>query len=177
MKDLHGWLMVETSFQVILPTCSRVYLVTTMNSLLSLILSVIVAFVAYHCYQNSLTLRHWVVLVTFGQYMPGFKTYGSTCDNTPLQDPKASTRLSKWAHCFNADGKVREVDAHHNDAVTKEELLKAVDAGCPVVIRQPFKDDKCYERVLKAAEEDENFTVRVKENIPALMNNNSVFPT
>lgn len=147
-----------------------------MNSLTTLILSVVVAFVAFHCYQNALTLRHWVVLVTFGQYMPGFKTYGDSCDNTPIQDPKASTRLTKWAHCFT-DGKIREVDAHHNDAVTKEELLAAVNAGCPVLIHQPFKDDKCYERVLKAAEEDHSFSVRVKENVPELMNNKSVFPT
>ena len=147
-----------------------------MNSLTSLILSVVVALVAYQCYQNALVLRHWVVLVTFGQYVPGFKTYGDSCDNTPAQDPKASTRLSKWAHCFT-DGKIREVNAHHKDSVTKEELLSAVDRGCPVLIHQPFQDDKCYERVLKAAEEDQSFSVRVKENVPLLMNNNSVFPT
>jgi hypothetical protein len=137
------------------------------------IIAVVAGVVALIVSRNSLNLRHWAVLLTFGKF-PGLKTYEATCDTTPVYE---SNRFTKYKHCFDEEGKIFAVDANHNEAVMRETLLKAVKDRCPVLVYKPFNDHKCYERLHEVAVNDKNLQVRVKENIPLLMHNDSWFPT
>lgn len=135
----------------------------------------LLSILAYIISQNSLILRHWLVLLTFGK-IPGLKTYGSSCDSTPISNAP-STRLIKYKHCFDEAGELRTVDANHNETFMREVLMEAVKMRCPILISKPFADHKCYERLRDVASADKEMSVRVKENIPILMNNQSWFPT
>ncbi len=119
--------------------------------------------------------RHWFVLLTFGQF-PGLKTYGPSCDATSVPSLEKSARFTKHKHCFNETGGMFWYDAAHNESLTKEILLKAVEKHCPVLVSHPFKDDKCFERLESFAEQNSDFELRVRENFDDVMDNSKSFP-
>lgn len=134
--------------------------------------------VAYFIAKNPLLARHYLTLISFGKYLPGFETYGDSCDTTPKYSKDVSTRFTKHKHCFDANGNIKTIDVHHNETLMKEVLLAHSNARCPVVIRKPFKDHKCFERLTELANKNPELNVRVKESYSSYKpNNDKWFPT
>jgi hypothetical protein len=144
----------------------------------SLIIStfaVVCALVAIIIANNALIIRHWLVLVTFGKFSP-IKTYGRSCESTPILDIKKSTRFTTHRHCFNATGDFFWHDAKHNETTMKAILLQAVADHCPILIHRPFKDHKCYERLRRFGKSNPNLLLRAKVNTDEFMDGGDVFP-
>lgn len=139
--------------------------------------AVISLLIAIFAARHSLFVHHFLNLVSFGKYIPGIKTLGISCDSVPIQDPTKSYRDNKYLKCFDIDENnvksVRIVDVGHNETLMKIVLLDALEKRCPVIVRHPFRDHKCYDRLRELATSD--IPVRVKENTPDTFSNNDTW--
>ncbi len=146
-----------------------------MKSFIKTTLALCFALVAILVALDPIFWRHWFVLVTFGKF-PGLKTYGPSCDTTPIMSLEKSTRFSTHKHCFNETGGIYWYDAAHNETLSQQLLLAAVEKHCPILVYRPFKDDKCFERLQYLGDKYPDLDVRVKTNVDELMDGLRLFP-
>ena len=104
-------------------------------------------------------LPHYLFLISFGKI-----SWGDTADRLicARELPKMNSNP-----CLSSDGSFRRIDAMHNESATRTLLENSMTESCPLVIENPFADQKCLDRLVTLADNTSN-TVRVKENWQSL---------
>jgi hypothetical protein len=131
-------------------------------------------FLSKFAYENKVILINNLSILTFFK-LPFLKVLDTNCDNIKYHEYSKSSQFNIDKHCFDLNGNIFVYDSNHNDSYTEYILKKYGNLRCPVLIKHPFNDDKCYSKIIDYSKKNPAFKIRVKENNITLLKNNKIF--